>query len=64
MARFLRDLLSAQEPMFTTALRQLEQQAGGKGVDVAYIAHIIERAHAVMRQVGLDPADTAALELY
>jgi ribokinase len=64
MARFLRDLLDAPEPMFSATLRQLEQKTGGKGVDVAYIAHIIERAHKVMRQVGLDPADTTAVELY
>lgn len=64
MARFLRDLLDAEEPMFTTALRQLEQHTGAQGVDVAYIANIIERAHGVMRRLGLDPADTTALELY
>ena len=64
MARFLRDLLNASEPMFTSTLRQLEQQSGGQGIDVAYIASIIERAHQVMRQLGLDPADTTALELY
>lgn len=64
MARFLRDLLNATEPMFTTTLRQLEQRSGGQGIDVAYIANIIERAHQVMRQLGLDPADTTAIELY
>jgi sugar/nucleoside kinase (ribokinase family) len=64
MARFLRDLLNASEPMFTTTLKHLEQQTGGKGTDVAYIAHIIERAHGVMRQLGLDPSDTTAFELY
>lgn len=64
MARFLRDLLDAPEPMFTAAIRQLEQQTGSKGIDVAYIATIIERAHRVMRQLGLDPSDTTAFELY
>lgn len=64
MARFLRDLLNAPEPMFTAALRQLEQQTGARGTDLSYIAHIIERAHGVMRQLGLDPSDTTALELY
>lgn len=64
MARFLRDILDAPEPMFTAAIRQLEQQTGNKGIDVAYIATIIERAHRVMRQLGLDPSDTTAFELY
>lgn len=64
MARFLRDILDAPEPMFSAAIRQLEQQTGSKGIDVAYIATIIERAHRVMRQLGLDPSDTTAFELY
>jgi len=64
VARFLGDLLNAKEPMFTAALRQMEQQTGSKGIDVAYIANIIERAHRVMRQLGLDPSDTTAFELY
>ena len=64
VARFLRDLLDAEEPMFSTALRSLEQKSGSHGIDVAYIASITERAHNVMRQIGLDPADTTALELY
>jgi ribokinase len=64
MAKFLQDLLQAEEPLFTTALRQLERAAGHSGVDVRLISDVIMRAHHVMRQIGLDPADTTALELY
>lgn len=64
MAKFLQDLLQAEEPMFTTALRQLERATGHSGVDVRLISDIITRAHHVMRQIGLDPADTTADELY
>lgn len=64
MAKFLRILLDAKEPMFTATLRQLEKMTGHKGVDIAYIADITERAHTIMRKIGLDPADTSELELY
>jgi ribokinase len=64
MAKFLQDLLQAEEPLFTTALRQLERATGHSGVDVRLISDVIMRAHHVMRQIGLDPADTTALELY
>ena len=63
MAKFLQDLLQAKEPLFTTALRQLEKAAGHSSVDVRLISDIISRAHHVMRQIGLDPADTTMLEL-
>lgn len=64
MAKFLQDLLKAQEPLFSTALRRLEQAAGHSSVDVRLISDIIARAHHVMRQIGLDPADTTYLELH
>ena len=63
MAKFLQDLLQAKEPLFTTALRQLEKAAGHSSVDVRLISDIISRAHHVMRQIGLDPADTTMVEL-
>ncbi len=64
MARFLRELLHAHEPGFTTAIRQLESATGNQSIDVRYIANITERAHAAMRRMGLDPTDTTKLELY
>jgi sugar/nucleoside kinase (ribokinase family) len=64
MAKFLQDLLQAEEPLFSLALRKLEQAAGHSGVDVRLISDIILRAHHVMRQIGLDPADTTSIELH
>ncbi|HEV7951970.1 MAG TPA: carbohydrate kinase family protein [Candidatus Saccharimonadales bacterium] len=64
MAKFLQDLLQAEEPLFTTALRQLERATGHSGLDVRLISDIITRAHRVMRKIGLDPSDTTADELY
>ncbi len=64
MAKFLQDLLQAEEPLFTTALRRLERAAGHSAIDVRLISDTITRAHDVMRQIGLDPADTTEDELY
>ncbi len=63
MAKFLQDLLQAEEPLFSTSLRHLELASGHAGIDVRLIGDIISRAHHVMRQMGLDPADTTLREL-
>lgn len=64
MARYLQQLLNAREPMFSAAMRQLESMTRNQGIDVAYIGDITARAHDVMRQIGLSPADTTEQELY
>lgn len=64
MAKFLQDLLEAEEPLFSTAVRHLERATGHSGVDVRLISDVIMRAHHVMRQIGLDPADTTFTELH
>jgi ribokinase len=63
MAKFLQDLLQAEEPLFSMALHHLERSTGHSGVDVRLISDIITRAHHVMRRIGLDPADTTYEEL-
>lgn len=60
----LRDLLDAEEPLFSQSLRQLEQASGHQGTDIALQADIIERAHGVMRTLGFDHGDTTGPELY
>jgi len=50
--------------IFSSGLAQLEKTTGGKGVDTRLIADIIEKAHAIMRKLGLDHRDTTAHELY
>jgi len=64
MSRFLSQLLGAQEPLFTTNLRQLDAMTGQQGIDIAVIVGATQRGHAMMRKIGLDPADTTPLELY
>ena len=43
---------------------QLEKTTGASGVDTRLIADITERAHTIMRQLGLDVRDTTCEELY
>jgi sugar/nucleoside kinase (ribokinase family) len=64
VAKFLKDLLGSREPLFAFTIQQLEAATGRQGTDIAYMADITERAHAVMRQIKLDTADTTPIELY
>src|SRR5687768_17497329 len=64
MATFLRDLLDAEEPIFSQALRQLEQASGRPGADARLIGEITEKTHVAMRAMGLDPANTTGKEYY
>lgn len=64
MAKFLRDLLDAEEPVFTTAIRQLETISGRTGADVQLIGDITRMAHENMREMGLNPAVSTGEEVY
>lgn len=64
MAKFLRDLLDAEEPLFTTALRQLEYISGRTGADTKLIGDITAMAHENMRQMGLNPSVATGEEVY
>jgi len=64
MARFLRDLLDAEEPTFTQALHELEAASGRRGVDAKLIGDITTLAHESMRQLGLDPINSTGPEIY
>lgn len=64
MSRFLQQVLDAREPLFSSGLAQLERATGYGGIDVRLIADILHKGHAIMRGLGLDPADTTPRELY
>ncbi len=64
MAKFLRDLLDAEEPLFDVAIQQLEQASGKPGIDARLIGEITEKAHQAMRELGLDYRSTTGRELY
>lgn len=64
MARFLRDLLDAKEPLFSLALKQLETASGQNGTDTRLIGEIYEKANDRIRLLGLDPSDSTGKEVY
>lgn len=61
---FLKDLLASDHPLFTINLQRLERATGNAGVDTRLIADITQQAHDVLRDLGLDTADTSGHELY
>jgi uncharacterized protein (TIGR00730 family) len=64
MSKFLRDLLDAEEPSFTTAVQQLEDVSGRTGADTKLIGDITKMAHDNLRQLGLNPAASTGEEVY
>lgn len=64
MAKFLSDLLDAEEPIFTQALHQLEDVSGRSGADAKLIGDITAMAHDNLRQLGLVPAAATGEEVY
>lgn len=64
MSKLLRNLLAAQEPLFTQSLRQLEQLTGKPAIDAKLTAEIIEKTHGALRSLGLDSNDTTGPELF
>lgn len=64
MSKALSDLLDAKEPIFSIALKQLEQGSGNTSADVRLTAEIVGKVHLKIRELGLDPRDTTGKELY
>jgi len=64
MAKFLSDLLDAEEPLFSEAIRQLEEISGRTGADTKLIGDITAMAHDNLRTLGLNPAASTGEEVY
>lgn len=64
MSKYLAELLGNDHPLFRFNLKELELSTGNAGVDSRLLADTIEIAHEVMREIGLDPSDSSAYELY
>jgi len=66
MSKFLQSILSAEEKqsVFSAGFAQLEKLTGEKGIDTRLIADVLEKAHTIMRKLGLDTKDTTGSELY
>lgn len=64
MTRFLSEALQAPEPLFRMGLRKLEDAHGGPNSDIRLTTDVMRQTQAKLRQLGLDPRDTTAKELY
>jgi hypothetical protein len=64
MAKVLRDLLDATEPIFSLSLQQLEKASGHPGTDARLIGEIAEKMNKAILGLGLDPKDSTGKEIY
>lgn len=64
MANILSKLLAADEPLFSLAIKQLEEAAGRPGQDVRLISEVIQKSQTTCQALGLDGKDTTGKELY
>ena len=64
MCKVLAELLGIDDPLFSIGVHQLEQASGQPGVDVRLYSEVVRNAHQKTRELGLDPNDTTAEELY
>ncbi len=64
MTRFLSESLQADEPFFRQGLRRLESANGNPNTDIRFSTEVLQATQAKLKQLGLDPRDTTAEELY
>lgn len=63
MSKFLRDLLDAEEPTFTLALKDLENATGKEAVDARLVGTIATEMRQAVEELGL-AVDATAQEVY
>ena len=64
MGHALKQLLGNNHPLFVANLSALERAAGNAGIDTKLLADVTEKSYQVLREIGLDPSHTSALESY
>lgn len=64
MTHYLKQLLGNDHPLFSINLQELEKASGNAGIDTRLIADITEKAHEIMRLIGLDPSNSHGKEVY
>jgi len=64
MSRILSELLGASEPLLKHDISRLESASGNNSVDVRLTAEIIGKVQIKTRELGLDPSDSTASEVY
>jgi hypothetical protein len=64
MTRYLSHALQAVEPGFSHGLRRLERANGNPSSDIRLTTEVLRQTQSKLRELGLDPNDTTAEELY
>jgi hypothetical protein len=64
MTRFLSESLQAPEPSFSLGLKRLEAANGNPSADIRFTTEVNHDTRQKLQQLGLDPKDTTAEELY
>ncbi len=64
MTRYLSAALGAAQPFFAQSIMELERASGRPGADIRLSSEISQQVRTMMKQLGLDPADTTGPELY
>jgi hypothetical protein len=64
VAKILRDLLDAEEPLFGLSLQQLERASGRHGTDAELIGEMSQKLASAKQAFGLDATDTTDREFY
>lgn len=64
MGNIIANLLSAEEPGFSIAIKKLEQSSGQPSMDVRLMSEIIQTSRMKIGELGLDGHDTTGEELY
>src|SRR5690349_2264419 len=64
MTRFLSEALQAAEPAFRSGLQRLEIANGKPNADIRFSSEVTRAVKVKLMQLGLDPHDTTAEELY
>lgn len=64
MTRILSQLLQAPEPSFSQGVQRLERANGAPNHDIRLSTKVSQETKTKLRQLGLDPSDTTAEELY
>lgn len=64
MCKLIAELLGSDLDIVKETIRRLEARSGNSGVDVHLTSDIYVRANMKLKELGLDPKDTTAHELY
>ncbi len=64
MSKTLRQLLGAKEPVYSLRIGALEAATGRHKIDLSFLSDIMSSARVAITELGLDPNDTTAVELW